>query len=823
MTLDPLPIDAVIPEILAQLDRHRACVVHSPPGSGKTTRVPAAVLENGVSGEVWVLQPRRLAARAAARRVAQERGGRVGGEVGYQVRHDRRVSKATRIRFVTEGILVRQLVSDPFLPGIGAVVLDEFHERSLESDLALAMLAEVGQTVREDLRILVMSATLEVDPVAEFLAPCGVVGADGQLHEVQVHHLPGRGKTELARTVRNAVARALEDSDGDILVFLPGVREIQDAAAELRSVVTGRSIRVLPLHGRLTAQEQDAAIVPGPERKVVLATNVAETSITIEGVTGVIDAGLARVLRHDSGRGIDRLELREISRASAEQRRGRAGRTGPGHCYRLWSAAEERGMVAFDTPAIRRLDLTGVVLQVRAFAGRDPEQFGWFDPPSTAALARADELLRMLGALSGNRLSELGQAILNLPLHPRLGRMLEEGRRRGFPRVAAELAGLLAERDIDRSTRGDLFAQLELLHQIEEQGFSATAGRRLGVDVGAARAVARARDQMAPGADPASVVPEEDLVKTLLAGFPDRVCSRKSEDVATGVMASGRGFRVTMDDFENLGVLFLALSVRESGGTDRTRALVSMACPLEEDWLTEVLPGSVRVEEVAEFVRDRGTVVVRRRRMFGAVVLEERSGGTPDPAIVLECFVAELRRDLWHYLGPNKELRSWLARLEWLRSQRPGDPLPEIAEADIAEAAASLCVGKSRIADLRKAPVLSVLKQSLTPSQQATLSRDAPSSVDLPSGRRVRIDYTSGSEPFVAARIQEFFGMRETPRLAGGRVPLLLHLLAPNRRPVQITTDLASFWKDVYPVERLALRRRYPKHDWPGDPTTPSG
>jgi ATP-dependent helicase HrpB len=248
-----------------------------------------------------------------------------------------------------------------------------------------------------------------------------------------------------------------------------------------------------------------------------------------------------------------------------------------------------------------------------------------------------------------------------------------------------------------------------------------------------------------------------------------------------------------------------------------------MACPLEEDWLTEVLPGSVRVEEVAEFVRDRGTVVVRRRRMFGAVVLEERSGGTPDPAIVLECFVAELRRDLWHYLGPNKELRSWLARLEWLRSQRPGDPLPEIAEADIAEAAASLCVGKSRIADLRKAPVLSVLKQSLTPSQQATLSRDAPSSVDLPSGRRVRIDYTSGSEPFVAARIQEFFGMRETPRLAGGRVPLLLHLLAPNRRPVQITTDLASFWKDVYPVERLALRRRYPKHDWPGDPSAPSG
>ncbi len=818
-----LPVDEVLPALLAGLAQHGVCVLSAPPGSGKTTRVPGAIIDAGLQGEVWVLQPRRLAARSAARRVAAERGSGLGDEVGYQVRFDTRAGKSTRIRFVTEGILVRQLVRDPFLPGVGAVVLDEFHERSLEADLALAMLTEIRETVREDLQLVVMSATLDNASVSAFLAPCGVVEADGRLHDVRVEHLPGRG--ELDARVSTAVRQALEETVGDVLVFLPGVREIAACQAALSEMAGRRGLLVLPLHGQLAPDQQDAAILSGDQRKVVLATNVAETSVTIEGVTAVVDSGLARVLRHDPGRGLDRLELTTIRRASAEQRRGRAGRTAPGVCYRLWSLAEERGMPAFETPEIRRLDLAGLVLQVRAFAGRDPGEFGWFESPEPQGLAQANELLELLGAVADGQVTELGHAMLRHPLHPRLGRMFEEGRRRGFPWAAAELAALLSEREIQGRQRGaaDLLDTRSLLHQVEAAGFGEALGRRLGVDVRAARAVVRVRDQLARGGRDRAEPSDEDLIKMLLSAYPDRVSKRDNEQTVDGVMASGRGCRLTMQDHENLGDLFLSLRVRESGNRQQSRSQVSVACALREEWLSEVFPAGIREEESVEFDTKSAAVVVRKRTVFGQVALSERTGGRPDPSQAAAMLSEAVAKDPWRYLGAQEELRGFLARLHWLREQAlltgsDDGGFPAIGDAEVVAAVAVAGIGSTRLSELVKVPILGVLQSALPPGIVRRVAMEAPERIELPSGRKARIDYSGGAEPFVAARLQEFFGLADTPRLAGGRVPLLLHLLAPNHRPVQITRDLASFWETVYPGVRSELRRRYPRHAWPENP-----
>lgn len=816
-----LPVDEILPALLAELERHGVCVLSAPPGSGKTTRVPAAMVDAGLAGEVWVLQPRRLAARSAARRVAAERGTELGSEVGYQVRFDKRVSGATRIRFVTEGILARRLVREPFLPGIAAVVLDEFHGRSLEADLALAMLLEIRQTVRDDLQVVVMSATLDNAAVAAFLAPCGTIEAAGRLHDVEVEHLADRG--ELDTRVTSAVRRALDETDGDVLVFLPGVREIAACQSALSDLAQRRGLCVLPLHGRLRPEQQDAAIVAGDRRKVVLATNVAETSVTIEGVTAVVDSGLARTLRHDPGRGLDRLELTTIGRASAEQRRGRAGRTAPGVCYRLWSLAEERGMRAFETPEIRRLDLAALALQVRAFAGRDPSEFVWFEAPEPQGLAEANDLLGLLGAVEGGVVTPLGHSMLRHPLHPRLGRMMEEGRRRGFPHAAAELAALLSEREIQgrHGEVADLLDIRGMLHQVEAARFDVGAARRMGVDAGAARAVARVRDQLARGAADRHQPTDEDLIKMLLAAYPDRVSGRENQQTIDGVMASGRGCRLTMRDHENLGELFLALRVRESGDRKQTRSQVSVACQLREDWLQEVFPDGVQAAEAVELDAKTGGVVVRKRRMFGRLVLSERTGGRPDPERAAALLAAVVEKDPWRYLGAQEELRGFLARLAWLRAQAMAvgdDGIPVVGDTEVAAAVAAACVGRTRLSELAKAPILATLQGTLPPSIVRRVAVEAPERIGLPSGRLARIDYAGGPEPFVAARLQEFFGLADTPRLAGGRAPLLLHLLAPNHRPVQITRDLASFWANIYPTVRSELRRRYPRHAWPEDP-----
>lgn len=809
-----LPVDHVVPEVLAALRLGTALTVSSPPGSGKTTRLPIAISRE-FGGGVVVLEPRRIAARAAARRVASEIGSELGAEVGYEVRDDRRVSRATQLRFVTEGVLVRRIVEDPFLEGVRVVVLDEFHERHVETDLALSMLREVRDTVRPELKIVVMSATLEIDPVREFLHPCAHVDADGGLYEVEIEHVDAARTEALEARIKMAVARALDETPGDVLAFVPGMAEIRRAQRELESLARSRDLVVLPLHGQLDAAAQDAALAPCSKRKVVIATNVAESSITIDGVTAVVDSGLARVLRFDVARGLDALRVETISRASAQQRAGRAGRTGPGRCYRLWSRAEERGMPAFDLAEIRRVDLAGPCLSVRAFSGRDPAAFGWFEAPDPVALASASEVLAALGAVdAAGQLTERGRQMLRLPVHPRLGRMLVEARRRDCTIQVATVAAILNERELSRSLGLDLHDHVEALERCEASGFR----RRAAIDTGAARMVARTRDRLVRTLRGARDVGDDaDVGRCVLAAFPDRVgrCERPGE----GQLSSGRGFSIDDPAFRP-GDLLVALRVDDRDGQSRSR--VRLALRIERGWLEQVVGDQLVTEQVAEFAPGAGKAVMVSRTRFRALVLEEQRGGNADAAAIEALLAETVRSDPFRYLGDRKQqrgLRSFLARVRWLRGVRPDLDLPEFDDAAIGEALAMLAPGKKDLRAFRDAPLLDLLESQLTREQRARLASDAPVRIRVGRGKDLRIDYEP-EPPHIAARLQEFFGVATTPRIGGGKVPLQLQLLAPNMRPVQITDDLESFWRNIYPRVRSELRNRYPKHAWPENPGT---
>ncbi|MBK8976480.1 MAG: ATP-dependent helicase HrpB [Planctomycetes bacterium] len=833
--LDPLPIDGALDEIVAALRASRRLVVTAAPGSGKTTRIPPALVDGGVDGEVVVLEPRRIAARAAARRVAAERGGAVGDEVGYQVRDDVRVSARTRIRFVTEGVLVRRLCTDPFLDGVGAVVLDEFHERHVETDLALSMLAEVAATVREDLAILVTSATLDPAPLQRFLGGCAHLECGGRPHAVEVEHVddaagarPGLSPQALAELVARGVRRALEaTAAGDVLVFLPGVAEIQAAAAALADTADRRGLAVLPLHGALPPAEQDRALRADPgRRRVVLATNVAESSLTIDGVRAVVDTGLARVLHHDPARGIDALRVERISRASAEQRAGRAGRLGPGYCLRLWARAEERGMPATDVPELRRADLAGPALSVRAFAGRDPAGFGWFEPPEAAALARAEELLSHLDAVDGSgRVTGIGRAMLALPLHPRLARVLVEGQHLGVRAATAAVCALLAERDpLLAEARGsapiDLLDRLDRLEAARAARFDAARCRGLGLHAGAARAVDQACRRLArPGGFRIGDAEHDAVARAVLAGFPDRVAQRTGPQADEARMVGGRGLRWEPGALHDHAPLLIALDVADTGARrSGSRSQVRLALGLERRLLEAVAGDRLRTEVRAE-LDGAGSVVGVRRTCYLDLALDEVRGGVAPPdAVVAELLANELRRDPAGWLAEQGELAAFLARLRWLRRATGDAALPELGDDELARIAAAECTPARSVRALRGRSLLPAVRAALPPAVVARVERDAPERVPIASGRHAKLDYALGDEPVLAVRMQELFGTTSTPRVLGGARPVLLHLLAPNHRPVQITRDLESFWENVYPKVRGELRRRYPKHSWPDDP-----
>jgi ATP-dependent helicase HrpB len=858
--LAPLPIDDVLPQLIAALSSQSNVVLQAPTGSGKTTRVAPAILDAGLAGEgaIVMLEPRRVAARAAARRIAFERGGAVGGEVGYSVRFDQRISRDTRLRIVTDGVLLRNLQDDPFLERVAVVVFDEFHERGINVDLALGMARRIQQTVRPDLKIVVMSATLAAEPVADFLGDCRTVVAEGKQFPVELAYLGGKNSTtgftaprgdsmhsaggrfnplfehRGIETVVRAITAVVDQTEGDVLVFLPGVGEIRRFQKELAILASQRNLAVMPLYGDLPAEQQDAVLGPCGRRKVVLATNVAETSITIDGVTAVVDTGLARMLRFDEHVGLDKLVLGRISKASAAQRAGRAGRTQPGVALRLWTCEEQRGLPDQDEPEIRRVDLAGPVLQLHAWGETNVAWFPWFEPPRELSLAQADRLLTRLGALEAGSITELGRVMSRLPAHPRIARLLIEGNDLGVPQRAAMAAALLSERnpfqlrsegglrrEATHRSESDVVDRVTQLEEFERLGGRVAVSDM--INVGAARFVLRTKDQFlelleqisrrtaAPTGGPASTSADEALQRALLAAFPDRVARRREMSDRRGVMVGGRGVRLAVESAVTASELFICVDV--DAGT--TEALARMASAVDRSWLDRRL---LEIRDDVTFDPRSSRVVALRRTCWDDLVLDEVSlGHIPDDKLAAALAKAAAE-DLTRVFPKERDICDFVERAKALREWMPELGLPALDESQLAGLLPGLCQNCRSFDDLRRAPWLQWIKSLFTPAQLQAIEREAPEKLAVPSGNRVAIQYKAGKRPVLAVRIQELFGLAETPRIAGGRVPLLMHLLAPNMRPQQVTDDLKSFWNSTYQQVRKDLRARYPKHAWPDDP-----
>jgi len=837
--MQPLPIDEHLATILALAKTHRRLVLVAPPGSGKTTRVAPALARSGLlaseTPSVVMLQPRRVAARASSRRIAEENGWTLGREVGYQIRGEKRVVRDSLVKVATEGILTRQLLADPYLEGVGVVIVDEFHERGLHADLALALAREAADSVREDLILIVMSATLDAEPVAAFLGGCPIVRVDGRAFPVEIaYDASGEGRL-LPDRVASAVSAAIEGEDrGDVLVFLPGVEEIRRCGRALAGLA---GFDVLPLHGSLTGDEQDRALRPSSRRKIVLATNVAETSLTIDGITTVIDSGLARFARHDPARGLDRLELGKISRASADQRAGRAGRTAPGRCIRLWPQREDRGRRAFDEPEVRRLDLASTVLTLKAWGQRDPSAFGWFEAPLADSLAASESLLTSLGAIdTAGAITPMGRSLLDLPVHPRLGRLMIAAAGRGRLEDGATLAALLSEKDIvpfhDRAgsarpfielRRGvsDLLDRIEMMTEATRDRFSPRLRDR-GIDPSAARRVSEVRGELvrigrllevgspSPG--------DEILLALILLAYPDRVCRRRGAGLDVARMVGGRGVRLAPESIVRDPEFFLAIDPRDAAGGMGKESRVRIASAIDPDWLADIFPESIVRERVVTFDEDRGRAMAVDLIRYHDLPIRE---GTPAPASPEESSIALaewLQPRAIAFFREDESARHWLDRMAFLSRSMPDAGISEMDESKLSEILAGACEGKMTVEAVRRSGLLGHLRGALSYNIARMIEDEAPETIAVPTGNRIRLVYEADRPPVLAVRLQELFGLAETPRVADGRVPVLLHLLGPNYRPVQITDDLRSFWNTTYFQVRKDLRNRYPKHAWPEDP-----
>ncbi|MCE9607465.1 MAG: ATP-dependent helicase HrpB [Planctomycetia bacterium] len=832
MSSSPLPIDDVLPQLLAHLRARGAVVLKAPPGAGKTTRVPPAMLDagladlpNGRPGRIILLQPRRVAARASAARIAEERGGEVGDEIGYQVRFERRASGRTRILVCTEGVFLRQLQNDPFLDGVAAVVFDEFHERSLDSDLALAMVRRVREEVRPDLRLVVMSATLAAAPIARYLDDCPTVESVGRAFPVDVEYLRLPSNDSIERLVVDGVQRLLTRTRGDLLVFLPGVGEINRVQSDLEATAAAGDFALLPLYGDMPLDEQQRVLRPTLRRKVVLATNVAETSLTIDGVTGVVDSGWARVNQYDAQLGLNRLDTVRISHASSEQRAGRAGRTAPGVCFRLWTEREQNSLRAFERPEIERVDLSEALLQLLAWGESDVRAFPWYEPPPSAAVEQALALLDALDAISDGKVTDLGRALAKLPLQPRLARLLLEGERLGAPQRAALAAAMLSERDpfrrrgprfkAEHHTDSDTLDRLAAIEAFERSGRrDSQVGELL---IGPAKQMLRARDQLLrsvdSGSKQGSAEGDDAVLRALAVAFPDRICKRREPKGRRGVMVGGRGVRLADESAVADAELFVAVELTESG---QAETLVRQASLVERTWLPETHL-QTKIEVAFDVTREK--VMGVRRTKFLDLILEETPAAIPrdvDCGPILAAAVAE-RYDPTMFI--DDDARRYLARLRCLREWLPQMDWPDFGAEPWREVLPGWCAGLTGVADLRAHSPVRVLQARLTSQQLAAVEREAPERIAVPSGSRITLEYEVGKPPILAVRIQELFGLRETPRVGGGRIPVLLQLLAPNYRVQQITPDLASFWKNTYAEVKKELKRRYPKHAWPDDPT----
>lgn len=805
--MNALPVDEALPRLKEALAAHAAAVLVAPPGAGKTTRVPLALLDAAWLGgaKIVMQEPRRLAARAAARRMASTLGEAVGETVGYRVRLDTKVGPRTRIEVVTDGLFLRMLQDDPSLDGIGCVIFDELHERGLETDLSFALVREAQAALRDDLRIVAMSATLDPGPVAERLGGAPVVDSAGRMFPVETRYLDREPGGRIEDTVAAAVRRALTEESGSALVFLPGVGEIRRVEERLDP---GPGVDVAPLYGDLSPSEQDRAIAPSPagRRKVVLATSIAETSLTIEGVRIVIDSGLMRLPRFSPRSGMTRLETVRVSQASADQRRGRAGRLEPGVCYRLWTEEAQRGLVPFTPPEILDADLAPLALEL-ALWGADDATLPWLTPPPAASLATARALLADLGALDdAGKITAHGKAMARLGQHPRLAHLVLKGRTRGQGRIAALLAAILGERDFLRLPPGQ--RDVDLRHRVD----IALSGRRDGT----LRLIQEQARRLMPR-DSSNEVPDVSTTGALLAlAYPDRIGRRRSGAAGRYLLSGGRGAVLPEGD-AMANEEFLVVADLDGSTQD---ARIFLAAPVTLAEIEELYAKRIVDEEIVDWGEREGAVLARRRRRLGALVLEDKPLARPDADKLKGAMVDGIRRMGLSVLPWSDELARWRERVAFLRTL--DESWPDLSDATLLAGLdtwlAPYLDGVSRRSHLLTIPLAEALKAMVPWDRQRELDRLAPTHVEVPSGSRVPIDYGNRAEPTLSVRLQEMFGLVDTPRIAGGRVPLTVHLLSPARRPVQVTRDLASFWANGYRTVKAELKGRYPRHYWPDDP-----
>jgi ATP-dependent helicase HrpB len=806
-----LPIESSLPALKDALVAASSAILVAEPGAGKTTRVPLALLNAPwlARKSIVMLEPRRLAARAAAKRMADTLGESVGETVGYTVRLERKVSAKTRVEVVTEGVLTRRLQSDPLLEDAGLLIFDEFHERSLDGDLGLTLALDVQRGLRDDLKILVMSATLDAERLSAHLGEAPVISTPGRVYPVETRYGERASRQMLAADVARAITRALNEAEGSLLVFLPGEAEIKRTAEALSQMKLGANVRIMPLYGAMPFEEQDAAISPAPPgvRKIVLATTIAETSLTIDGIGIVIDCGLKRVPRFDPATGLTSLETVRVSLASADQRRGRAGRLGPGVCYRLWPEEETRALKAHDAPEILQADLAPLALELTNWGVTDPTTLSWLDPPPQAAYAQARDLLKELDALDAEgRITAMGKAMAALPLHPRLAHMVVRGKELNAGALAADLAALLSERDIlDRTADVDVALRIEAL-----RGERAAANRAVKERVKQAarqiRQIAKIRDG------------DEASIGALVAlAWPDRIAQRRG---GRGRFRMAGGGGAALPEHDRLAAEeFLAVAITD-GSTGDQRIFLAAALSREE--IEAHFAAHIETRDVLTWDARSKSIIAHRQRRLGALLLSERPLDAPDPEAVAQAMCDGVRQMGLSALPWTDAAERFRARVGFLKRLFPEDGWPDLSDAVLL---ATLDIwlkpylaGMTKAQHLASLDLLAILQALAPPDLTRKLDRLAPPRIVIPSGAEIRIDYGSGEDPVLRARLQEMFGLATTPKLADGRAKLRIELLSPAGRPLAVTQSLETFWTNVYPQVRAEMRGRYPKHVWPEDP-----
>ncbi|ACB76636.1 ATP-dependent helicase HrpB [Opitutus terrae] len=859
-----LPIYELESAVVSAVRAHGRLIVQAPTGSGKSTQIPQMLLQHGLlgeRGEVVVLQPRRLAARLLAKRVAEEMGSRLGDTVGYQIRLESRVSDRTRIRFVTEGILLRQMSFDASLRGVSAVVFDEFHERHLYGDISLARALQIQQSTRPDLKILVMSATLDAGALQTYLAPCETLVSQGRSFPVRIEYLPKTVNFD-HDAVWDVAARECEriatTQAGDMLVFMPGAYEISRTVQAIQGSRALRDCVCFPLHGELPPDAQDRAVARYDTRKIIVSTNVAETSLTIEGVTAVIDSGLARMARFDPHRGINTLLIEKISAASADQRAGRAGRTAPGVCVRLWTEREHAQRAPQELPEVKRLDLAEVVLTLKASGIDDVANFPWLEKPDPKALERAEMLLADLGAIGAatpssrqdrrdegvappgeTSITDVGRKMLRFPVHPRYARMLLAAQERGCVRPVALMAALTqgrsfllrgVSRDVDDAREdalgeeheSDFFLLMRAWSYADRSNYSLEACRRLGIHAQAARQVGPLFQQFLEIAEKEGLdvgerrVESSDVRKCVLAGFSDHLAKRLDAGTLRCELVHQRRGLLARESAIHKAPLLVAAEISEvEGRGGEINVLLSLATAIEEPWLEEIFPDDYRQTRGVVYDEQAKRVVSRRERRFRDLVLEAKVSGDEAPLneaaalLTKEVLAGRIKLEAW-----DEAVEQWITRVNRMAEWFPELEVNPITDADRATLIEQVCYGELSARDVRDKPVMPVLRDWLTQEQLAVLDDYLPERLTMANGRRSKLRYENDGPPILSARIQELYGINGKFTIGHGRVPVKIEVLAPNQRPIQVTDDLTNFWREQYPKIKTELSRRYPRHEW---------